>query len=79
MTNEISSGQLRQYIEAIENLEEEKAGISKDIAEKYSDAKSDGFDPKIMKQIVKLRKMKPDERFETETLLDMYKSALGID
>ena len=69
---------LRLLIERVERLEEEKKGISDDIRDVYAEAKSTGYDAKIMRQVVKLRAMKPDDRREMETVLDMYKSALGL-
>ncbi len=69
---------LRLLIERIERLEEEKKGIGDDIKDVYSEAKSAGYDAKIMRQIVRLRKMKPDDRREMEMVLDTYKAALGI-
>lgn len=71
--------QLRLLIERIERLEEEKKGIGDDIKDVYSEAKSTGYDAKIMRQIVRLRKMKPDDRREMEAVLETYKNALGID
>lgn len=76
---EVSNEQLRLFIERIERLEEEKRGISDDIRDVYMEAKSQGYDPKIMRQIVKLRAMQPHDRKEMEAILDVYKSALGID
>ena len=69
---------LRLLIERIERLEEEKKGIGDDVKDVYSEAKSAGYDAKIMRQIVRLRKMKPDDRREMEMILDTYKAALGI-
>jgi uncharacterized protein (UPF0335 family) len=74
-----SDQQLRLFIERIERLEEEKKGIGDDIRDTYNEAKSQGFDPKIMRQIVRLRAMQPHDRREMESMLDVYKSALGID
>ena len=70
---------LRLLIERIERLEEEKKGIGDDIKDVYGEAKATGYDAKIMRQIVRLRKMKPDDRREKEAILDVYKNALGID
>ena len=70
---------LRLLIERVERLEEEKKGIADDIRDVYAEAKAVGFDAKIMRMIVRLRKMKPDDRREQETILDVYKDALGID
>ncbi len=69
---------LRTYIERIERLEEEKASLMEDIREVYAEAKGTGFDPKIMRQVVRIRKMEPDQRQEQEYVLDTYLSALGM-
>ena len=69
---------LRLLIERIERLEEEKKGIGDDIKDVYAEAKATGYDAKIMRQIVRLRKMKPDDRKEMEAILDVYKAALGL-
>jgi uncharacterized protein (UPF0335 family) len=74
----VSNDQLRLFIERIERLEEEKKGVSDDVRDVYSEAKSNGYDAKIMRQIVRLRKMTNDDRAEMEALLDTYKSALGL-
>ncbi len=74
----VSDEQLRLFIERIERLEEEKKGIADDIRDVYLEAKSQGDDPKIMRQIVALRKLPPHDRKEMEAILDVYKSALGI-
>ncbi len=76
---ETADDRLRLLIERIERLEEEKKGIGDDIKDVYSEAKSTGYDPKIMRQIVRLRKLKPDDRREMEAILDTYKNALGIE
>ena len=69
---------LRSFIERIERLEEEKRALSGDIKEVYAEAKGTGFEPKIMRQIIKIRKMDEDEVDEEESLLDLYKRALGM-
>lgn len=74
----VSGEQLRQYITKIERLEEEKAGLASDIRDAYAEAKANGFDPKIMRQVVRIRKMEPNDRMEQEELLDVYKHALGM-
>lgn len=74
----VSDEQLKLFIERIERLEEEKKGIADDIRDVYLEAKSQGYDPKIMRQIVALRKLPPHDRKEMEAILDVYKSALGI-
>jgi uncharacterized protein (UPF0335 family) len=70
---------LRLLIERVERLEEEKKGIGDDIKDVYAEAKAVGYDAKIMRKVVALRKMKPDERREMETVLDLYKAALGLE
>jgi len=74
----IAADELRLLIERIENLETDKKAVSEDIREVYSEAKSRGFDTKIMRQIVKLRTMKTRERKEWEAVLDTYIAALGM-
>lgn len=70
---------LRLLIERVERLEEEKKGLSDDIRDVYNEAKAVGYDVKIMRAMVRLRKMKPDDRREIDMLMETYKSALGID
>jgi uncharacterized protein (UPF0335 family) len=74
----IAADQLRSLIERIERLEEEKAALAADIRDVYAEAKGNGFDAKIMRQIIRLRKMEEPDREEQETLLDLYKLALGM-
>ena len=69
---------LKSFIERIESLEEEKNSILADIKEVYSEAKSSGYDPRIMRKILTIRKIDIDQRLEQEALLDTYKNALGI-
>jgi uncharacterized protein (UPF0335 family) len=73
-----SQNQLRQYIEQIERLEEEKKAIADDIREKFLEAKAVGFDVKIMRQVLRLRKKSQTERQEEESVLDTYLHALGM-
>lgn len=75
----LSVDHLKQFIERIERLEEEKTNLSTDIKEIYTEAKSSGFDNIIIRQIIRLRKMDKAKLEEQETLLDLYKSALGMD
>ena len=77
-TTDSSAERLRSFIERIERLEEEKAGISADIKDVYAEAKGTGFDVKAMRQIVRLRKMDVENRRELEELLDLYNRALGM-
>jgi len=74
----VSSGQLRQYIEKVECLEEEKVELMEAIREVFGEAKGNGFDVKIMKQVLKMRKMKQEELMEQEELLTLYLQALGM-
>lgn len=74
----VSDNQLRLFIERVERLEEEKKGIGDDIRDTYNEAKSQGYDPKIMRQVIRLRKMPVHDRKEMEAVLDVYLSALGM-
>lgn len=74
----VAADQLRLFIERVERLEEEKAGITSDIKDVYLEAKSQGYDTKTMKAIVRLRKMEKNARDEADALLETYRSALGI-
>ena len=74
----IAADQLRSFIERIERLEEEKAALSSDIREVYAELKGSGFEPKTVREIVRLRKLDSNELLEQEALLDTYKSALGM-
>ena len=69
---------LRAYIERIERLEEEKKALAADIREVYAEAKGNGFDPKIMRKVVSLRRMDQADRQEEEELLDLYRRAIGM-
>lgn len=75
---ETTDTRLRLLIERIERLEEEKKGIGDDIKDVYSEAKSAGFDTKILRAVIRLRKMRPDDRAEYQAILDTYMSALGL-
>jgi uncharacterized protein (UPF0335 family) len=74
----VAAERLRSFIERIERLEEEKTGLAADIREVYAEAKSTGFETKIMRAVIRLRKLEQHERKEQEELLDLYKSALGM-
>lgn len=78
MTDTVSAEQLQQHIEAIERLEEEKAGIAEDVKDRYAEAKSNGFDTKTIRKIIALRKMEKDARDEADALLETYRNALGL-
>lgn len=72
------ANKLKQYIEKIETLEEEKARIQEDMSDIFGEAKSDGFDVKVMKRVLKLRKMKKEDRETEDYLIDTYMMALGM-
>lgn len=74
----IAADQLASYVERIERLEEEKANLMADIKEVYGEAKGLGYDVKILRQIIRLRKMEDHERAEQEEILEVYKRALGM-
>ncbi|HNY25628.1 MAG TPA: DUF2312 domain-containing protein [Alphaproteobacteria bacterium] len=74
----IDNSQLLAIIERVEKLNEDTANIAADIKEIYSEAKSAGFDPKYIRQMIRLRKMDPDELDESDELIKMYRGALGI-
>ena len=74
----IAAQQLRAVVERIERLEEEKKALADDIKEVYAEAKGNGFDTKIMRQVIRLRRMDKDDLDEQESLIDIYKRALGM-
>ena len=74
----ISADRLRSLIERIERLEEERKALSSDIKDIFAEAKSAGFDVKVMRQLIRIRKQEPAEVEEQETLLDVYRRALGM-
>ena len=74
----IAGERLRSLIERIERLEEEKRTLAADIKEVFAEAKGSGFDTKIMRQLIRLRRMDKDDLDEQETLLDVYKRAIGM-
>lgn len=73
-----AAGQLKSLIERIERLEEEKKALAADITEVYAEAALNGFDTKIIRQVVRIRKMETADRQEAEAVLDLYLSALGM-
>src|SRR5580692_5663664 len=74
----IAGDRLKSFIERIERLEEEKKTLANDIKEVYAEAKGTGFDVKIMRQVIRLRRLDKDDLDEQETLLDIYRRALGM-
>lgn len=79
MTNDIQQTEFNQFVDRIERLEADKKELSDDIREVYSEAKGRGFDVKVMRQVIRLRKMDPADRQETEFLRDEYKKLLGME
>lgn len=73
-----AKGQLISLVERIERLNEEKAALGTDITEVYAEAKSHGFDAKILRKVIALRKLDSDDRQEIEAVMDLYMSALGM-
>lgn len=78
-TGEVSSERLRSFILRIEKLAEEKATVLENIKDVYAESKATGFDPKIIRKIVALRKKSVEDRREEEELLELYKSAIGLE
>lgn len=81
MSNDVgglAAAELKSIIERVERLEAEKSGLSEDIKEVFTESKSKGFDNKIVKQIIRLRKMDKADRQEQEALLELYKEAVGL-
>lgn len=77
-TTTVAAGQLRAIVERIERLEEEKKEVAEQIKEVYAEAKANGFDAKILRKVVSLRKKPVEERQEEEAVLDLYLAALGM-
>lgn len=77
-TGGVTAGQLKSIIERVERLEEERRELGADVREIYAEAKGNGYDPKIIRMIVRLRKMNAADRAEQDALLDTYMSALGM-
>ncbi|MEM1102758.1 MAG: DUF2312 domain-containing protein [Pseudomonadota bacterium] len=73
----VAASRLKSFIERIERLEEDKAGVAADIKEVYAEAKGEGYDAKVMRQVIRLRKMDNADRQEQEALLELYLQALG--
>lgn len=77
MDDPLNNNQLKSIVERVERLEEEKKTIADDIKEVYAEAKGNGYDVKILRQVVRLRKIDIDERRESEAILDLYMQAVG--
>ena len=74
----VATDRLKSFVERIERLEEEKQALTADIREVYAEAKGAGFDIKVLRQVVRLRKMDADDRSHMEAMLDTYKRALDM-
>lgn len=74
----VAAAQLRSFVERIERLEEERKGLGDDIRDVYAEAKGQGYDTKVMRQVIRIRKKDASERQEEEALLDLYLHALGM-
>ena len=77
-TSEVAADRLRSFVERIERLEEEKRELANDIKEVYAESKSSGFDTKILRKVISLRRMEVADRREQEELLEVYMHALGM-
>ena len=77
-SDSVAQDQLKAFVERIERMEEEKKAIADDIREIYAEAKGKGFDIKVLRQVVKIRKQDHSERMEQEAILDLYLAALGM-
>ena len=77
-SDSVAQDQIRAFVERIERMEEEKKAIADDIKEIYAEAKGNGFDTKVLRQIIRIRKQDHAERMEQEALLELYMAALGM-
>ena len=75
----VSRPKVKSFIERIERLEEEKAGLAEDIKDIYAESKGVGFDTKTMRKVIRLHKMDHEKRREEDELLELYKSAIGLE
>ena len=78
LLNPVNGGQLRAFVERIERLEEEKKALADDIKDVYAEAKGNGFDAKVIRKVVSIRKQDRDKLREEEEILDLYLAALGM-
>ena len=74
----VAADRLRAFVQRIERLEEEKAALAADIREIYAEAKGNGYEPRVMRKVVTLRRMKDADRQEEEALLEVYRAAVGV-
>jgi uncharacterized protein (UPF0335 family) len=78
MSNHVNGSEIRQFVERHERLEDEKKAIADAQKEVMAEAKGRGYDVKVLRSVIALRKLSPDDRDEAEAILDMYKTALGM-
>ncbi len=78
MSEVVAADRLKSFVERLERLDQDRQEIAAYVRDVFAEAKGEGFDTKILRQVLKLRKMQPHDREEQETLLDLYKSALGL-
>ena len=78
VTGGIAADRLRSIVDRVERLEEERKAFGNDIKDVFAEAKSAGFDVKVLRQVIRIRKMEPAEAEEIETLVDVYRRALGM-
>ena len=78
VTSGVAGAELRQFIERIERLEEEKKALADDVRDVFAELKGRGFDTKAVRKLIALRRKDPNERAEEEAILELYKSALGM-
>ncbi|SFI56260.1 DUF2312 domain-containing protein [Jannaschia pohangensis] len=77
-TYRVTADELRQFIERVERLEQEKKDLAEQVKEVFAEAKGRGYDTKVMRKVIALRKREPDDVAEEEAVLEMYKEALGM-
>lgn len=75
---DVHADQLKRFIDRIERMEKDKTDIAEDIRDIYMEAKSQGYDPKVMREIIKIRKTDPNDLDEYEAMLHLYKQAMGM-
>ena len=78
MADSVAQDQIKAFVERIERLEEEKRAIADDIKEVYAEAKGNGFDTKVLRQVIRIRRQDRTERLEQEAILELYLAALGM-
>ena len=77
--NGVDGSHLKSFMERIEKLEEDKKALADDVKEVFAEAKAFGYDPKIMREILRIRKLNQEELYEKESMVEIYRTALGMD